>query len=340
MIDTNLWKQYYETQEEIRRVENENNERKTAVKLAILKVVSLGFPVDSVASNDEVAGLKKRINEFELYVNKMKQENSTKYRLLDGKFEASKREVAKLKQQLSSRKSKVSEPEPPKPRKLSRPVSLSSRNVLRNYLSPSFNSITEMNEDISANILTPIAPRHQGRKRKYITALNWNQFEKEVVSNASMLPEVPEGTSGASGATSATGSPFKTPSKMKFIANFDKSENDSDSDTPEFTPTKTLSTSTPTENKSGDITAGDTSSEESCGKKKKAKRLVLKRSVKTNILTSPRRLMPLDYDDLNAQNYDDENFLANVSPKHPHLAKVSTDDEPVVKKKKNIFHID
>ena len=331
MIDTKLWKQYYETQEDINRLEKEHNDRKAAVKLAILKVVSLGFPVDSVTSNEEVAGLKKRINEFELYVNKIKQENSTKYRLLDGKFEASKREVARLKQQLSSRKSRTSDPEPPKQRKLTRPVSLSSKNVLRNYLSPSFNSIAELNEDQNANILTPIAPRQQGRKRKYITALNWNQFENQVVSKASVLPEVPPGP--------GTGSPFKTPSKMKFIANFDKSENDSDSDTPEFTPTKTLSTSTPTEKKSGDISA-DTSSEESSGKKKKTKRLVLKRSVKTNILTSPRRLIPLDYDDLNAQNYDDENFLANVSPKHPQPAKFSSDDEPVVKKKKNIFHID
>ncbi|KAK6459009.1 uncharacterized protein RJT20DRAFT_124139 [Scheffersomyces xylosifermentans] len=206
MIDAEILKSHYDGDSELKSILNEEESRKSLIRLAVLKVVLLNRakPKRSKTNeSDEITILKKQVNDYELSTNKLKQEHSTKYKLQEAKLESAKDEINKLKEQAklltsqiqaqtnnqygtsqyhvptaSEFKPKISLSNLPKPNSslgiqkfsLTKPTTAFSA---KNYLSPTFNSINKSvyGSDTLGSVLTPLQSRVKGKPRgKYITS--------------------------------------------------------------------------------------------------------------------------------------------------------------------------
>ncbi|ABN68666.2 predicted protein [Scheffersomyces stipitis CBS 6054] len=215
MIDSEKLQNHFRGHDELSEILHQDELRKSLIRLAVLRVVTLNRNKPKRAKTnepDELVQMKKQLNEYELYTNKLKQESSTKLKLQEAKLESAQDEVAKLKLQLAAAKEAAKDTSKPmfsvpssssfRPRinlnglsrpksatlssikkfPLARPTSVSSE---RNYLSPTFNSINKSiySSDVST-VLTPISNRTISKPRgKYITARNLHELGNSPVTS-------------------------------------------------------------------------------------------------------------------------------------------------------------
>lgn len=114
---------HYRLRERIARLENEDELRKSSISRTAYQIIA-NSRIKEVNNDD--TDLTTKLNNYELYTNKLKQEHSTKLKLHDAKLEASKEEIENLKKQL-----KNLEPESLTPKKFVKP---NSRNIPRRSL--------------------------------------------------------------------------------------------------------------------------------------------------------------------------------------------------------------
>ncbi|RLV95527.1 hypothetical protein JA1_001032 [Spathaspora sp. JA1] len=105
---------HYQIRDDVKSILQENEHRKTLIKLAILRIQSLITEKrDILTTNNnkrprntpkknEVEQLRTQNNEYELNINKLKQEHSTQMKLQQGKYDLLKEEHTKLKSKLKT----------------------------------------------------------------------------------------------------------------------------------------------------------------------------------------------------------------------------------------------
>lgn len=290
MVDYQALVKHHSLQKDVQTIVQLNEERKSLIKMAIFKLLSFQKVQNSESLDEQVASLKSQVNEYELYINKLKQENSSKMIILNGKIKAQQQELVKVNKQLKDSK----ENKGAFRTKLAKPVFNSG-----NYLSPTFGSKSKsIYSDDEESILTPVIRKETSKislKRLDEGPEVRQTRSKKIEDTPSLPPAKPT-------------SPYKTPSKSTFIENFDKTDDSdhSDSDPQSFTPTRK---------------AANTTSNSPIAKvvqpKIKRKKLKLRKSIKTDVQTSPRsaRKLGIDNDDMDtATYYSDANFLNEETP--------------------------
>ncbi|EGW34236.1 uncharacterized protein SPAPADRAFT_59665, partial [Spathaspora passalidarum NRRL Y-27907] len=156
---------HYQIRNELDQLQYHDQQRKSLIRLAVLRVHALlrhkhDIPVTKRKSGtprkNDLEQLRAQLNEYELSINKLKQEHSTQLKLQQAKFDVLKEENSKLKSKLKS------QPAQPVTRKFSggrKPPSLF--NITSNYTaSPTFVN--------PAHITTPT--RKDGRQNRSFTA--------------------------------------------------------------------------------------------------------------------------------------------------------------------------
>ncbi|CUM64131.1 uncharacterized protein PRCAT00001722001 [Priceomyces carsonii] len=263
MSDPILIRKYYKTKEEIRQIEFENDKRKSLIRLAVLKVLALSQKANhrtkSKLDIDEAESiLYKKTAEYELRMNKLKQNFASKELLYNSKHEALRQEIKKLKQDIKSRPKSsiaslsnalqpdVSVPGFKTPNFTTNAIGMhlkpGDKEETKSFESPVMNSLmkTIFSTGKDDDILTPVRssrkivyPIH--KKKEYT---NYNTIRKRVESlqsvpskeNKENTPHTPDRREESIGTNQKPNS--------SFIANFENSPV-SRSPSPEFSPTRT-----------------------------------------------------------------------------------------------------
>lgn len=206
MVDVSLLQLHHQRQLEIASIENENERRKNLIKMAVLKVfhvskANVNIPTKTVNTpNARVEDLTRRNHEYELTINKLKQQITTKEKLQESKLEALREEITKFRQQLKEQPPKqfqgptLSRFQPKLDPGMSRPSSAFSTSPYVNktmfnhggegksYLSPTINSLNKsVFSDSKSSILSPIQNKRKvllptKAKREYT---NYNSMKKQ-----------------------------------------------------------------------------------------------------------------------------------------------------------------
>lgn len=379
---------------------HQDAQRKSLVRLAVLKALQLGhkrFKTSSEGFESRIDELHTKKREYEVSLSKLRQHYITKERIQELKIEQLHDEVSRLKLQLKG-KANVSARPAPQPRKntsvfstspyLSR--AMSQPREQKSYLSPTINSL---NKSVLADstVLSPIPVRKKKVKKTYTTARSISrQLAQDSANNENITPiaaamstektsepttqhtvdeppqpqVTPERTLQKMKTRSAAkGSPTKTPSRLSFVANFDRSDEDDSSgsdhgdkaETPNRTPgslfehpqsfeevlsqhsfSQNMGTSTPATNPSSD-SANVLASTPSTRPKRK---LSLRKASLSKVTLAPNK-SHLTLDDDNVVDYRDEQFADTSfgSPKAKTIRSHTVIHEPP-RKKRNVFKID
>ncbi|EMG48730.1 hypothetical protein G210_0649 [Candida maltosa Xu316] len=341
MVDQKRVQQHYSTRNELLQILHEDAQRKDLIKQAILQVVANSYfnppkmsPRASRAlnrSSPKVSPTKSRAqptaeetNEFEVRINNLKLEHSTRSKLQETKIEALKDENIKLKEQIKSLREATIKAPPVNSIFISRQPT-SSQTLWSKTTTLKSSSLFNPNS-IFDSVMTPI--KKPGLKFNRSFKSKSPQSDSTVTMVNSAMPSSPSLGSSA---------PVTTPSK--FISNFERSENDGSS-SPEFTPrrTSTIDKIKESSQQPGSPKNGDS--------KKKVTKLVLNKSTVTTNTTTINGLAAhgLDDDDLNPLKfYEDSNFEHPKSS--PTVSKRHLDDDDdrptkKPKKDKNVFSIE
>lgn len=240
--------EHYEKRRELDLLEEYDNSRKQLIRLAVLKVVALaGGKAEPSATGLVVEALEELIHKchsYELTINKLKQDWNTKEKLSESRIEKLKDDLAKLRQQLKDKP--AAKASYGGAGFLSRPSSLGSKS----FLSPTASSRSRAGPirtggDRRSNLFSPLIPRQApGEKRgRYMTASTFRQLN-EAQSGPGHQAQTPKMNVNTklqlNRAMANKVSPTKSPSRLSFIENFDKSDpsDRSKSLSPDFTPSK------------------------------------------------------------------------------------------------------
>lgn len=315
MVEYEALVQHVTGQAEIEALDQLNELRKSLIKLAIFKLLSFENSQNNESLDEQIAQMKSQINDYEIYINKLKQENSSKMIILNGKIKSQQEEILKLNKQLKELDQDGVGGFKPR-------IKLSKSNISfkpNNYLSPTFGSRRRsIYADDDKSILTPIISRTKTTIAS-LKRLDENSDTKRRTRSKKVDDDDDDNNEDISSLSTSksklTSSPYKTPSKTTFIENFDK-DDDSDSDSQAFTPTRTGS---------------NTSITLIPRPKIKRKKLKLRKSSKSNNQTSPRSLkkMGIDNEDMDpATYYSDANFL-NQEDNSPQKKRKITISNPL-----------
>lgn len=220
--------EHYEKRRELDALEEYDTTRKHLIRLAVMRVVALAGtnPQTNAPVLDE---LINKCHNYELTINKLKQDWNTKEKLSESRIEKLKDDLAKARQQARD-KGGFNQPSYMAPLNRTRSDIPSRTNLSFNtspYLSRPGSRATDRNKDI----FSPIAPRQPESRGKYITSgtlrKNLQNTPRSSLSAKLQLDR----------AMTNKMSPTKSPSRLSFIENFDKSD-PSKSPSPEFTPSK------------------------------------------------------------------------------------------------------
>lgn len=356
--------------EELRRIEFENERRKNLIRLAVLRVVSLTAKTKKskksntstgpqIDTDGDYEGIRstERNHEYELVISKLKQLYSTQERIQESKIEALKEEVDKLKLELkwkaSTSKYELSKFNPGTKIGLSQFKSsyLNSNPLPSEYLSPPSKSIFSPKDPIDS-ILSPLKitkSKNPLLTKKHVKGDIFNNATNELSNILNRSHESPY-------------SPRKSPSRLSFVKNFDKSN-----DSVQTTPTKSKKAATDyksppfihsTANNlevsddddddafaSAHMSISSDTSENGTKKKKRRLQILTSQASKiqiANILPKDKSEgLHLEDEDVNSLNYyHDDNFKDDSftgSVKRPAEEAVTN---PVKKKKTNVFKIE
>ncbi|KAK6460065.1 hypothetical protein DFJ63DRAFT_259356 [Scheffersomyces coipomensis] len=375
MVDFNLIAEHYEGREELERILVEDQERKSLIKLAVLQIV---LKADK-HKNVDTDSLKGKVDDYELTMNKLKQDHSTKLIGMEARLSLLVLENLSLKKKLEKQAKDTAKRDV---------ISNTDRSIGRseNYLLPTFNSINRSTIS-DGKILTPISKKRPP-KRKYITSNVMHLMKSPLTrihTREKVTPSILQNSDSSNGSrivlstASNPQSNDSAPSAKAFVKDFDissPSPSPSDPDSPNATPSKaSINKSQVSETSKTDITqsqdsqdsqirlvADDTfTSANSSGasnqstfsgdesKKKKRKKLQLWKSERTKqSIPIEKRSHSLGLEDENVNSlnfYDDENFLNDDSPvkfgnkKRP-AEQLPEEEMGHKKQKKNIFKID
>ncbi|RCK58955.1 hypothetical protein Cantr_07449 [Candida viswanathii] len=388
MVDQESIQRHYKTREELKQIEHEDNARKSLIKLSILQVVTNNHfkslqPVGrarrakkppviprKLVSPTNLSG--EQLNEYEVAINNLKLEHSTTSKLQEARINALKEENMKLKTQVKDLKLSTS-----KPSLLnfgSGPFSIKSRTST--MVSPSLKVPTSFNK-ISGPSVPPFNPLSvfdtiMTPVRKSKLTLNRPTRSKAEFSPPPVHSDTTSTTVGFRSSSAVPSSPTRadisSSTPTKYMASFDKSENEGSS-SPDFTPKRSKykdKISADETEFSSFVSANstlrgdhDTDTEKDTEKPRRSKR-IRKPSKKLQLSKSKRTLGAktgkngadklshgLDDDDLNHLNfYADENFkdLGLSPPKKRQRGDDDDDDaesqQPKPKKQKNVFSIE
>lgn len=390
MVDQESVHRHYRIRNELKQIEYEDNARKNLIKLSILQVIANNHfksiqPVGRGrrAKKQPAKQLKplpatnltdEKLNEYEVHINELKLEHSTSSKLQEAKINALKEENLKLKSQVKDLRLSTKKPSllsfgnGPFASKSHTSLSVSpSLQVPSNYNKhkttavPSFNPMS-----VFDTIMTPV--------RKSKLTLNRPTRSKTEFTP----PHVQSDTTGTSTTigirsssavpSSPTRSNITTSTPTKYMASFDKSENEGSS-SPDFTPKrKTAKENVPTDDETHSASssfvsanstmrshATDVENNSENDKPRRSKRI--RRPTKKLQLSKSRRALEnklnknttekishgLDDDDLNHLNfYADENFkdLGLSPPKKRSISESGETKQPKQKKQKNVFSIE
>lgn len=268
--------EHYEKRRELDLLEQYDNTRKHLIRLAIMRVVALSGPKTSEPQvSDDLEQLINRCHNYELTINKLKQDWNTKEKLSESRIEKLKDDLAKARQQLKEKSSMSSglgsglggagtgaSTGLIKPRTdfqsrtnfsfntspyLKRPMGN------RGFLSPTASSRNRgalgVGNRNNNSLFSPVIPKPGEKRGRYLTASKikqMNQIQGLGLNGSNMNTSNQQ--TPKSGLNSRLNldkaitnkvSPTKSPSRLSFIENFDKSD-PSKSPSPDFTPTKTI----------------------------------------------------------------------------------------------------
>lgn len=209
---------HYLAQQEIQKLESEDQHRKSLIKLAVLKILYLSKTKGTKSATDDLENpsisrineLTKKNHEYEVAINKLKQLYTTKEKLQESKLESLREELGKLKQQLKEQPNTniqvpaLSTFQPKLDPSLGRPASSfstspyvnkimfnqASDRLSKNYSSPTINSINKsiFASDLKSGILSPIQHKKKvlvptKAKREYT---NYNSMKKQFEQNSQL----------------------------------------------------------------------------------------------------------------------------------------------------------
>ncbi|EGV60672.1 hypothetical protein PSN45_001556 [Yamadazyma tenuis] len=225
---------HYHKRRALDALEEQDADRKQLIRLAVMHVIGLSqrktgsAPVPSGTSED----LNQKCLNYELSINKLKQEWNTKDKINEATIDKLKQEIAKLKQQLkrpgSSQGSSnlfynTKHPQLKPQTSLSYSTSpyLSRALDTKSFLSPTLNSL---NKTTVRNPLLVSPIQNTERRGKYMTSNTMKQLQvpKRQTKPTRSILETP--TKGLYDPPS----PNKSPSRMSFVENFDKSDSSND----------------------------------------------------------------------------------------------------------------
>lgn len=390
MVDQESVHRHYRTRNELKQIEHENNARKNLIKLTILQVIANHHfksiqpagrgrrtkkqAAKQVKVPDVTNLLDEQLNEYEVTINKLKLEHSTSSKLQEAKINSLKEENMKLKSQVKELRQSAN--------KLSLlsfgngPLTLKSHTSLK--VSPSLRASKNFNMhkgstvppfnpmSVFDTIMTPV--------RKSKLTLNRPTRSKTEFTPPHRQPDTTS-TSISTGVRSSsvvpsspTTSNITTSTPTKYMASFDKSENEGSS-SPDFTPKRLahkeitatdedhhsasssfVSANSTMRNHSTDVETNSKS--ENPRRLKKIKRPSKKLQLSKSRRTFENKLIKngsekishgLDDDDLNHLNfYADENFkdLGLSPPKKHSMTDNNEAEQPKQKKQKNVFSIE
>lgn len=198
---------HYDTKFELQAIEQEDQLRKKLISLAILKVITISQPPtpqnNNINPNDNIEELTKKCHNYEIIINKLKQEWTTKEKVSESKIEKMKDDINKLKQQIKDNTSNPTQNYNQTSLNskrinnrndfnsnrrltfatspyLSRIMTSNSKGSSSNYLSPTANSINKSifaPDKRGSNILSPIQQRQITKPKPTITRGKYNTFK-------------------------------------------------------------------------------------------------------------------------------------------------------------------
>ncbi|KAI5967486.1 hypothetical protein CANMA_003032 [Candida margitis] len=252
MVDLGLISKHYELREKVSSVLQEDDERKNLIKLSILRLAILKqgdetrIKKSTRGSSKKAAAAKSPTKDYEIELNKLKQEFSTKSKLQDAKLQSLKQENERLKDQV---------------KKLHSDSSSSSTSIFqtRKRVLPSHRSIFSPEKSILVSskaatfrhsfptifddeLITPIKKIPETKLASDVMK-SGSTFSPSKDSKLQETRVFVDGLVNHSATSSPTGSSkFRSPTK--FVKNFDN-ENSNDeqsthkrSPSPEFTPNR------------------------------------------------------------------------------------------------------
>lgn len=219
--------EHYERRRQIDVLEQEDSRRKQMIRLAITRVVSLSQTVSAPkTANENIEKLTQKCLNYELTINKLKQEWNTRDKLNEAKIDKLKEEVSKLKQKgkpsggsiLAG--SSLGNGLPRTSLTYATSPYLSRAVGSKNFLSPTLNSL---NKSTNKNpmLVSPIG----NRRGKYVTAKTMkNAIQKPT--NPVITPKEKPKITNTEWNLSLTMN--KSPTRMSFVENFDLSDSNDD----------------------------------------------------------------------------------------------------------------
>ncbi|KAK6205017.1 uncharacterized protein RJT21DRAFT_12556 [Scheffersomyces amazonensis] len=359
MVDITLLSAHYDNREELLKILEDDHKRKESIKLAVLQIMLNGGKKDVSANED----LSKKIDQYEVTINKLKQDHSTKVKLMEARLEAVTtenmryRDRMKAIDQSSSKGHQVSNLNT-----INRP-----KNVSNNVLSPMGRHINPKRKYLTASIISVLRqqsmilddppPHSKAHKIESLPSETDSQTQidssSQPNSQINSQPDIPNQNSSQTDPESHPEPVLRTPSAKAFVKGFDLSST-SDSDSGDVTPSKRKNSNISlsgddTTTKSADNTftsanssVGGTQSDDE-NKKKSKKKLQLWKSEITRPNEKRSHSLGLEDENVNSLNYyEDNNFLGDDSPaKNTQKRPVASNnnDETTNKRKKNIFTI-
>lgn len=366
MVDSTLIYKHLETQNELRELENRDEKRKSLIRLAVLRVIALNKVAEHKPQTDEMEHLVTKNHEYQVIIDKIKQEHSTKEKLQASKIETMKEEITKLKLQLkantitpsassggySSGLQWLRNQESLHSSTLNSRLKLKyNEGVSSSALSPTYPTSLQNVSDNSSVILTPLRKKKfpiPTTKREYT---NYNTLRKKIEEKMNN----PGTTIPLSKST-----PIKdnTPEKLETRTNSFSKRAESTPISNKIEPERDISSANTSRNTSlvsatdddtfasANSSLGSVKSVESTKSEKKKKRLKLWKSEATKVTLESEKRENDNLDDVNMNSvayYQDSNFLPESSPSRKPQKRGSDEVTPApsnVKRKKNIFKID
>ncbi|CAH6719038.1 hypothetical protein CLIB1444_01S20054 [[Candida] jaroonii] len=227
---------------------HEDETRKAMIRLAIMKVRSFksaNLKTSSLPPDSEE--LLKKCHNYELTINRLKQEFNTKDKLNESAIEKLKADIAKIRKeklQLQNTVNKQPTKSISKPNSQSRlNLSFSNTPYLTRAMTGSSSPVTKHRPSLfdrqNRGILSPINTRERFSKHDLGLGYNNITLNKTPKSTLNSKLLVNKAEIKSTPSKSPIRSPGKTPSRLSFIADFDKESQESEkSPSPEFTPSK------------------------------------------------------------------------------------------------------
>lgn len=220
--------EHYEKRRQIDLLEGEDERRKHLIQLAIMRVAAITRAPSPVATlNENVEKLSQKCLNYELTINKLKQEWNTKEKLNEAKIDKLKEEVTKLKQRgkptgaLVLKGTSVGSGFQRTSLSYATSPYLSRAVGSKNFLSPTLNSLNKTTVK-NPMLVSPIG----NRRGKYITAKTIKNAIQKPVQNPMLTPKPKLKSTNTEWNLSMTMN--KSPTRMSFVENFDLSDSNED----------------------------------------------------------------------------------------------------------------